>query len=78
MTDQQETGEEVHPGYSASVENRGASGLSIAILMAGGSRIEMELAPGQALEVVAGEEASRVVLREGNRDDLLVVMPGTP
>jgi len=38
----------------------------------------MELAPGQAIEVVAGENASRVVLREGNRDDLLVVMPGTP
>ena len=75
---QQKRGEEIEPGDNASVENRSAGELSICIRTGDGARMEMELAPGQAVEVVAGESAARVELLKGEVTDLLVVKPDTP
>lgn len=78
MNDQQQCGEEIRPGEHASIENRSDGALSIAITTGSGARISLELAPGQALELEAGELAARVLLQEGEVADLLVVRPGQP
>lgn len=78
MNQHRHDGEEIGPGDHASIENRSGRELSICIRTGDGARLEMELAPGQAVEVVAGEAAARVVLLEGDVADLLVVKPDTP
>ncbi len=78
MNDQHHSGETIEPGDNASVENRSAGELSICVQTGDGARLKMELAPGQAVEVVAGESAARVELLKGDVNDLLVVKPDTP
>lgn len=78
MNDQQQCGEDIRPGEEASVENRGSSGLSLTIRTSSGTEVTLELIPGQALQLTAGEATARVLLDSDRLDDLLVVRPGQP
>lgn len=76
MDEQQQCGEDIRPGEEASVENRGDRPLSLTVSTSAGTRVTLELAPGQAMEVAAGEAAARLLLHGGRVEDLLVVKPG--
>ncbi|HEX7038103.1 MAG TPA: hypothetical protein VF210_20225 [Pseudomonadales bacterium] len=78
MDDQQQCGEDIRPGEEASVENRGDAPLSVTVSTSAGTRVTLELAPGQAMNVAAGDATARVALPAGRVDDLLVVRPGQP
>lgn len=78
VVDEQQCGEDILPGEEASVENRGDRPLSVTVRTAAGTRVTLELAPGQAMNVAAGEIAARLLLDAGRADDLLLVRPGQP
>jgi hypothetical protein len=78
VNDQQSCGQEIPAGEEASVENRSDRPLAIEVTSDGGTRITLELAPGQAITVATGEVAMRVVLPDGDVDDVLVVNPSLP
>ncbi|MFU8815397.1 MAG: hypothetical protein ACNA7W_08620 [Pseudomonadales bacterium] len=77
MNDEQHDFEQVDPGDSVSVENVQDRDLSISVATADGSRMTLELAPGQVIELVAGDGGARVLLHHGDPTGLLVVKPDT-
>lgn len=70
-------GQELRPGEHASIQNQTDSELPLSLRMGDGGSLDLQLGPGQVLEVYAGESGARVVLRGGNAEDLLVVKPGS-
>ena len=69
--------DEIQAGHTATIENTGAKPVAIGIEIAD-SRLEMELAAGQMVEVATGESGGRVSLRKGDPSALLVIRPDTP
>lgn len=79
MNDQQQPFEQVEPGETMSVENVDDSELSIRIETADGTRLDLELVPGQVIELTAGDSAAQLLLmRDADPSGLLVMKPDTP
>lgn len=76
MNEEQQCGEDIRPGEEASIENRGDRPLPLRLSTSAGTRVTLELAPGQAMEVAAGDTTARVLLCDGRAEDLLMVKPG--
>jgi len=70
--------EEVAPGDSISIENVQEEELAISVVSADGTCLNLELVPGQAIELVGGDAGAWVILRGAEPDGLLVVKPDTP
>lgn len=78
MKDPEDIFEQLRPGDTVSVENSQDRPLSISIVAAEGTRLNMQLAPRQVLEFSAGKSDAQIILREGDPAGLLVVKPDTP
>lgn len=65
----------IAPGETASVENVTNAALPLSFLAGNGSYLQFDLLPGQIIELGAGNEATRIVLREGDPSGLLVIKP---
>jgi hypothetical protein len=70
--------EEVGPGDSVSIENLQDEEISISVVAADGTCLNLELVPGQAIELVGGDAGAWVILHDAEPDGLLVVKPDTP
>ncbi len=71
------THEKVMAGETASIENIHASALSISLNGEDGSKVALDLAPGQVLGFTAGKVNVELTLHHGDPAGLRIVKPGT-
>ncbi len=62
-------------GEMASIENTHSEELSISLICGCGCQVDMELAPGQVLELSAGSSDAKIVLHHGDPDNLIIIKP---
>lgn len=65
----------ISAGDTASIENTHTEKLSISLISSNGCRVDIELVPGQVLELTAGSASARVVLHHGDPNNLLIIKP---
>lgn len=75
MNDNNDINQTISAGEMASIENTHSKELSISLLCGNGSRVDMELAPGQVLELSAGAENTQIILHSGDPANLLIIKP---
>lgn len=67
--------ETISAGDTASIENTHSEALSISIICNNDCRVDIELAPGQALGFSTGSSDAKVVLHHGDPANLLIIKP---
>lgn len=75
MKNSTEIQETIRAGDMASIENTAAKELSISLVCGEGCRVDLELAPGQVLELSAGSLDVQVILHRGDPASLLIIKP---
>lgn len=69
--------EEIPAGDVVSIEHSQSTGIHISVHCDGGSRFDIELAPGQVLGFTAGDEGAKIFLHDGDPSALLIIKPET-
>ncbi|MCG6938610.1 MAG: hypothetical protein LJE83_10650 [Gammaproteobacteria bacterium] len=72
ITDVNET---INAGDTASIENIHSEELSISLICNDDCRVDIELAPGQVLQITAGSSDAKLVLHHGDPANLLIIKP---
>ena len=67
--------ETISAGETASIENTHSEALSISVICRDDCRVDIELAPGQAMGLSTGNSDAKVVLHHGDPANLLIVKP---
>lgn len=67
--------EVINAGDVASIENTASDAISISLICSNNCRVDIELAPGQVLELTAGDSEAKVILHHGDPADLLIIKP---
>lgn len=67
--------ETIGAGDTASIENTGSKKLSISLICNNCCRVDLELVPGQAIELSAGNSDAKVVLHHGDPSNLFIIKP---
>ncbi|NVK41365.1 MAG: hypothetical protein HWE39_08980 [Oceanospirillaceae bacterium] len=75
MNDNKDIHETIGAGEMASIENTYSKELSVSLLCGNGCRVDMELAPGQVVQLSAGAENTQVILHNGDPVNLLIIKP---
>ena len=72
VTDVNET---ISAGDTASIEKIHSEELSISLICNDDCRVDIELAPGQVLQITAGSSDAKLVLHHGDPANLLIIKP---
>ncbi len=67
--------ETINAGDVASIENTASDAISISLVCSNDCRVDIELAPGQVLELTAGDSDAKVILHHGDPANLLIIKP---